>query len=979
MARRGEIPSKPPMEEAIAAAEATLEALVKAAEDFAVPLIAEQRAVLAAADAKAADAASPARDAFETVRAEFEKKIDELDGALTSAVEKERAEIAVVARAAREDPFAEDEDADVATIVASVFDPAREHLGERLRNSRSAAEKTLQWLERRAADLDRAATDAASKAADAGDGIDDDPGKHEDWAADEESDLEDLPPLGGDWAEDDEDDLPPLEGEWQKDAEAGPSPTPPSPKKKPAAFKPRDASPPTRGNAWGHAPPAARDRSDAGRRMGPGQSGRDVDLRDRLGGGGSRDYGGDRRSSFDRGGDYGRDRGGGGFRDSWGAPGGGYRDDRRGGGGGGGGHRSEYIERMERKYGRVDDGPPPRAMRDRSPPKPPPEVHYPTRDEQRAEAKAREERAAWRLATRPLKEFFANAKKGEGISPSTIRELLNELSEPPFAEGRLAPNARKAFELVAASAKETGSKRTFEEVEELVRGVVNPLYHLLTYGVKAPGAEGGGPPSSVAETIAEQMHTAAVKLLAASLDILSKGDATKKAVESAKGIVIVREQVAAKLAGRAPGGGRGDKETTVTRRDSVDNPRGHGNKGAAANKHSAQGQSGTDADRWDRKKDARPTASPEVYRAPGRGGERGVDHHVMARLGDRPNDSGSPANGVKPRAVPKVVIHRPFSEGKQRELTPSPAQQGQGGQGGGKSKPQFASPAQQGQKLSPFERGPASAASQALGKSPPSGKSGGVFSRLEGKPKPQGLGKSDLPAPKPDAAKELPHPKSAEKELPHPKRVVVVHKPNEPNDHKELPHPKPAPKPRDPPALPAKGARGDKEKPRARDALDDALDEELAKATKGKKGGRTKGGSAQGAPELHKELPHPKPAPAPAPGSEKPHPVPAPRPVSAPDSESAKQLPHPNKPPVPKGNSNKASPIPAPKPATNAGGSSVGGRPGSGKRNESASPPPKERDELDDVLDAELEKAMGGGGGGKRRPRGGRGSRGGGK
>ena len=971
MARRGEIPSKPPMEEAIAAAEATLEALVKAAEDFAVPLIAEQRAVLAAADAKAADAASPARDAFETVRAEFEKKIDELDGALTSAVEKERAEIAVVARAAREDPFAEDEDADVATIVASVFDPAREHLGERLRNSRSAAEKMLQWLERRAADLDRAATDAASKAADAGDGIDDDSGKHEDWAADEESDLEDLPPLGGDWAEDDEDDLPPLEGEWQKDAEAGPSPTPPSPKKKPAAFKPRDASPP-RGNAWGHAPPAhGRDRSDAGHRMGSA-AGRDVDLRDRLGGGGSRDYGGDRRSSFDRGGDYGRDRGGGGFRDSWGAPGGGYRDDRRGGGGGGG-HRSEYIERMERKYGRVDDGPPPRStMRDRSPPKPPPEVHYPTRDEQRAEAKAREERAAWRLATRPLKEFFANAKKGEGISPSTIRELLNELSEPPFAEGRLAPNARKAFELVAASAKETGSKRTFEEVEELVRGVVNPLYHLLTYGVKAPGAEGGGPPSSVAETIAEQMHTAAVKLLAASLDILSKGDSTKKAVESAKGIVIVREQVAAKLAGRAPGGGRGDKETTVTRRDSVDG-RGHG-KGSAANKPAQA--SGTDADRWDRKKDARPTPSPEVYRAP-RGGEKSVG--VMARLGDK-NDSSSPANGVKPRAVPKVVIHRPFSEGKQRELTPSPAQQGQG-ERGGKPKPS-PTPPQQGQKLSPFERGPASAASQALGKSPPSAR-GGVFARLEGKPKLQGLGKSDLPAPKPDAAKELPHPKSTEKELPHPKRVVVVHKPNEPNDHKELPHPKPAPKPRDPPAPPAKGARGDKEKPaKQRDALDDALDEELAKATKGKKGGRTKGGSdRQGAPsERHKELPHRKPA-VPAPGSEKPHPVPAPRPVSAPDSESAKQLPHPNKPPVPKGN-NGRSPIPAPKPATNnTGGSSVGGRPGSGKaRNESASPPPpKERDELDDVLDAELEKAMGGGGGGKRRPRGGRGSRGGGK
>ena len=981
MARRGEIPSKPPMEEAIAAAEATLEALVKAAEDFAVPLIAEQRAVLAAADAKAADAASPARDAFETVRAEFEKKIDELDGALTSAVEKERAEIAVVARAAREDPFAEDEDADVATIVASVFDPAREHLGERLRNSRSAAEKTLQWLERRAADLDRAATDAASKAADAGDGIDDDSGKHEDWAADEESDLEDLPPLGGDWAEDDEDDLPPLEGEWQKDAEAGPSPTPPSPKKKPAAFKPRDASPP-RGNAWGHAPPAARDRSDAGHRMGPGQSGRDVDLRDRLGGGGSRDYGGDRRSSFDRGGDYGRDRGGGGFRDSWGAPGGGYRDDRRGGGGGGGGHRSEYIERMERKYGRVDDGPPPRAMRDRSPPKPPPEVHYPTRDEQRAEAKAREERAAWRLATRPLKEFFANAKKGEGISPSTIRELLNELSEPPFAEGRLAPNARKAFELVAASAKETGSKRTFEEVEELVRGVVNPLYHLLTYGVKAPGAEGGGPPSSVAETIAEQMHTAAVKLLAASLDILSKGDATKKAVESAKGIVIVREQVAAKLAGRAPGGGRGDKETTVTRRDSVDNPRGHGNKGAAANKHSAQGQSGTDADRWDRKKDARPTASPEVYRAPGRGGERGVDHHVMARLGDRQNDSGSPANGVKPRAVPKVVIHRPFSEGKQRELTPSPAQQGQGGQGGGKSKPQFASPAQQGQKLSPFERGPASAASQALGKSPPSAKERRRVLAARGQTQAPGFGQvrptRAQAGRRQGAAASQVRGEGAAASQARGRRSQA--------ERAERPQGVTAPQAGSKAEGSARASRQGRpgrqgETPRRGTPSTTPSTRSSRRRRRERRAGARRADPRKELPSRTRSSRTPSPRPRPPPAlknrTRSRRPGRCPRRTPSPPSSSRTRT----SPRCPRG-TNKASPIPAPKPATNtnAGGSSVGGRPGSGKaRNESASPPPKERDELDDVLDAELEKAMGGGGGGKRRPRGGRGSRGGGK
>ena len=155
------------MEDAIAAAEATLEALVKAAEDFAVPLIAEQRAVLAAADAKAGDA--PPDSEYGKARAEFEKKIDELDGALTSAVEKERAEIGVVAKAARSDPSAGDEGADAATVVASVFDPAREHLGERLRGSRSAAEKMLQWLEGRASDLDRAAAAAAAKPPDAPD------------------------------------------------------------------------------------------------------------------------------------------------------------------------------------------------------------------------------------------------------------------------------------------------------------------------------------------------------------------------------------------------------------------------------------------------------------------------------------------------------------------------------------------------------------------------------------------------------------------------------------------------------------------------------------------------------------------------------------------------------------------------------------------------------------------------------------------
>ena len=111
--------------------------------------------------------------------------------------------------------------------------------------------------------------------------------------------------------------------------------------------------------------------------------------------------------------------------------------------------------------------------------------------------------------------------------------------------------------------------------------------------------------------------------------------------------------MAAKLAGRAPGGGRGDKETTVTRRDSIG-----GSKSSKGSKPSPA--SGTDADRWDRKKDTRPSQpGPEVYRAPsGRGDGRGG---VNARLGDKRNDGGVHDSHVKPRVVPKVVIHRPFS------------------------------------------------------------------------------------------------------------------------------------------------------------------------------------------------------------------------------------------------------------------------------------------------------------------------------
>ena len=64
------------------------------------------------------------------------------------------------------------------------------------------------------------------------------------------------------------------------------------------------------------------------------------------------------------------------------------------------------------------------------------DVVYLSRDEQRAAAAKREEDAAWRLAREPIAEFHGKAQKGEPFPPSACRELLNALSEPPFAEGR---------------------------------------------------------------------------------------------------------------------------------------------------------------------------------------------------------------------------------------------------------------------------------------------------------------------------------------------------------------------------------------------------------------------------------------------------------------------------------------------------------------------------------------------------------------
>jgi len=83
------------------------------------------------------------------------------------------------------------------------------------------------------------------------------------------------------------------------------------------------------------------------------------------------------------------------------------------------------------------------------------------------------------------------------------------------------------------------STRGVGEVDALVRGAINPLYHLLTYGVGPPpvpaaggsAAPGPGAVPSVAASIAQQMHTAAVKLVSAALDILAAGAATGGAGE----------------------------------------------------------------------------------------------------------------------------------------------------------------------------------------------------------------------------------------------------------------------------------------------------------------------------------------------------------------------------------------------------------------------------------------------------------------
>ena len=742
-----------------------------------------------------------------------------------------------------------------------------------------------------------AAEDDAAGAADA------QPAK-QDWGADADDNA--LPPLSNmGWADDDEDELPPLDPTWAN------LPVPDSPKreKPPAAFKPRDDrggaeprgsvfsrlgegggnawrrpdAPPDRGGPPDRGPPRSRD-PPAGRREDPPRGRREPE------------------NPHD-----------------W------HREQMR----------LQEAERAARGEPHRSLNAPSRSPNANARPQNanttqhnamPAEVVYLSRDAQRAAALKREEDAAWRLARDSLATFHATAAQtashSAAFAPSACREMLNALSEPPFAEGRLAPNARAAFAVVASASK-SGATRPEEEVRAVVTGVVAPLRHLLAHGVATPGGAAAG---STGAFIAEQMHTAAVKLLAAALEVLAGGEVTRGAVEAAEGIKDVREAAAAKIAGGAPragqkktgpgagaggGGGaaassgRGDKGHKGDKGDKGDKGAPPPEKLQASKLRKPDGPSplerdakGPDRDRWEKKPARDPgsraeesSASRRVSREGAReppppDRRRSLEEKPRPREGQPARDSPSAAavSAARPRVVPKVVI-RPSREKEdptpRRDAAPS------------KAKSSNAKSTKDAETHTREKEKP-----PAPGSSP-----GSVFSRLEGTPSP-------LPAPAGDRDAQQTHksPKPPPGKPPHAsaQKLVPSPKPAAGAEKHDIPHPKPAA------GSPAAGRPGRGEKkhatPGPKDAASSkgekkhggapgdewrALDEELERAA-GKAGkGRAKGdkasvgkearaGGKAGGAEKH-DIPHPKtaapaapaiPAPKPSPGTS-----PAPKPV----------------------------------------------------------------------------------------------------
>ena len=739
-----------------------------------------------------------------------------------------------------------------------------------------------------------AAEDDAAGAADA-------PPAKQDWGADEDDNA--LPPLSNmGWADDDEDELPPLDPAWAN------LPVPDSPKreKPPAAFKPRDdrggAEPRGSvfsrlgeggGNAW-RRPDAPPDRGGPPDR-GPPRS---------------RDPPADRREDPARG------------RRETENPHDWHREQMR----------LQEAERAARGEPHRSQNAPSRSPNANARPQNanttqhdamPAEVVYLSRDAQRAAALKREEDAAWRLARDSLATFHATAAQtashSAAFAPSACREMLNALSEPPFAEGRLAPNARAAFAVVASASK-SGATRPEEEVRAVVTGVVAPLRHLLAHGVATPGGAAAG---STGAFIAEQMHTAAVKLLAAALEVLAGGEVTRGAVEAAEGIKDVREAAAAKIAGGAPragqkktgpgggaggGGGaaassgRGDKGHKGDKGDKGDKGAPPPEKLQASKLRKPDGPSplerdakGPDRDRWEKKPAREPRAeeSSASRRVSREGAREPPDRRRSLEEKPRPRSSSegqardSPSaaavSAARPRVVPKVVI-RPSREKEdlRRDAAPSKAAK----------------------SAKSIHKEPREAPGTSPGKL-------SVFSRLEGTPSPLPAPAGDREAqthksPKPPPGKP-PH-ASAQKLVPSPKPAAGPAAGAEKHD---IPHPKPAagspaagrpgrgekkhaapgPGPKD--ASSSSSGRGEKKHGGAPGDEWHALDEELERAA-GKAGkGRAKGDKASGGKEARAggkaggaekhDIPHPKtsapaapaiPAPKPSPGTS-----PAPKPV----------------------------------------------------------------------------------------------------
>ena len=743
-----------------------------------------------------------------------------------------------------------------------------------------------------------AAEDDAAGAADA------QPAK-QDWGADADDNA--LPPLSNmGWADDDEDELPPLDPTWAN------LPVPDSPKreKPPAAFKPRDDrggaeprasvfsrlgegggnawrrpdAPPDRGGPPDRGPPRSRD-PPAGRREDPPRGRREPE------------------NPHD-----------------W------HREQMRL-------QEAERAARGEPHPHRSQNAPS-RSPNANARPQTqqnamPAEVVYLSRDAQRAAALKREEDAAWRLARDSLATFHAtashstashSASHSAAFAPSACREMLNALSEPPFAEGRLAPNARAAFAVVASASK-SGATRPEEEVRAVVTGVVAPLRHLLAHGVATPGGAAAG---STGAFIAEQMHTAAVKLLVAALEVLAGGEVTRGAVEAAEGIKDVREAAAAKIAGGAPragpkkagpgagagaggGGGaaassgRGDKGHKGDKGDKGDKGAPPPEKLQASKLRKPDGPSplerdakGPDRDRWEKKPAREPqpraeesSASRRVSREGAReppppDRRRSLEEKPRPRSEARDSPSAAAVSAARPRVVPKVVI-RPSREKEdptpRRDAAPSKAKSA-------KSTKDAETHTREKEKP------------PAPGSSP-----GSVFSRLEGTPSP-------LPAPAGDRDAQQTHksPKPPPGKPPHAsaQKLVPSPKPAAGAEKHDIPHPKPAA------GSPAAGRPGRGEKkhaaPGPKDAASSkgekkhggapgdewhALDEELERAA-GKAGkGRAKGDKASGGKEARvggkaggaekHDIPHPKtaapaapaiPAPKPSPGTS-----PAPKPV----------------------------------------------------------------------------------------------------